>query len=103
VYSPPLPGCASFRPSGRGVLADHHRRLLALCVRTYEIQLSLYARAERTAHSIYLIVRVHDGMVRINQLLRQKAEDNSAGKKTPEVIVVDGRRRESASRRGRLR
>jgi len=65
----------------------------------YENQLLAYNKAENTNHSIYMVIRTTESERQIERLreIQQKCRDR--GERAPDIIVVDGRLQESASRR----
>jgi len=64
----------------------------------YEKQLPIYNRAERTPHSIFLIIITTDSTKSLDELIKFRQSEVSSGKKAPEIVVVDGRIRPSASK-----
>jgi hypothetical protein len=66
--------------------------------RGYTTQLPIYNQAERTHQSIYLVIRTGDSARSIDALRRLRNEGFSRGERAPEIIVVDGRLRPTASR-----
>jgi hypothetical protein len=66
--------------------------------RGYERQLKRYVKAEKARHAFYVIIRVHESEAGINAVLRESKRRKTAGEFGPEVMVVDGRWQESASR-----
>jgi hypothetical protein len=67
-------------------------------VHGYETQLANYNRAENAKSSIYLIVRVSDDDAKIKQVLALEAARRALGENPPEVIIVDARPQQSASK-----
>jgi len=65
----------------------------------YQNQLPAYNRAERTNRSIYLVIRTARSTTQIDRLREIKERCRRTGQEAPELIVVDGRFAESASRR----
>lgn len=65
----------------------------------YEKQLPAYNRAENTNRSIYLVIRTTQFESQIERLFEIHDEREGRGERVPEIIVVDGRLAESASRR----
>lgn len=65
----------------------------------FEKQLPAYNRAEKTNHSIYLIKMTKNNSKKIKNLLKIADEQKANGKRVPEIIVIDGRKQLSASRR----
>jgi hypothetical protein len=61
-------------------------------------QLEIYNRAERTQHSIYLVIRTTESTATIDRLLKIRSEELDKGNRVPNIIVVDGRHRSSASK-----
>jgi hypothetical protein len=67
----------------------------------FETQLPTYEKSESTEESVYLIMRVADGDSGINNVLNLRQERIKEGRKVPEVVVIDARKRRSASKRRR--
>jgi hypothetical protein len=61
-------------------------------------QLEIYNRAERTQHSLYLVIRTTESSAKIDQLLKIRSEELYKGNRVPNIIVVDGRHKPSASK-----
>lgn len=68
-------------------------------IRSYRRQLSAYRDAERGATSIYLIIRTTESIAGIDEVRRLQSEALDSGEEAPQLVVVDGRPRQSASRR----
>jgi len=68
-------------------------------VKGFEKQLPAYNRAERTDRSIYLVIRTTESESQIERLLELEGQHRRSGQRVPEIIVVDGRLAESASKR----
>jgi len=68
-------------------------------VKGFEKQLPAYNRAEKTEHSIYLIIMTKNNSRKIKNLMKIADEQKSKGERVPEIIVIDGRKQLSASRR----
>jgi hypothetical protein len=64
----------------------------------YTNQLPIYNRAERTVHSIFLVIRTTVSEVSIKNLLKLRDDERNAGKRVPEILVVDGRFKKTASK-----
>lgn len=64
----------------------------------FERQLPAYNAAERTDHSIYLIVRTTESVRGINRLVRLARDAEGRRLRVPKILVADGRLRPSASR-----
>lgn len=73
---------------------SNNRKLL----QGFTAQLPTYARAERTEHLIYLVIKVSDTTTALQELERLHSSRIRAGKKAPDIITIDGRIRPSASR-----
>jgi hypothetical protein len=67
----------------------------------FESQLPAYEASESSEESIYVILRVGESTTSINDVMALRDKQISAGKKVPDVVVIDARRVESASRRGK--
>lgn len=64
----------------------------------YESQIQQYADAEGTPNMLFILVD-NGHRIRTNRLIEQYNNDLRAGKKVPEVVIVDANMRESASKR----
>jgi len=64
----------------------------------YEVQLPIYDKAEKSSHSIYLVIRTTESTANIENLNKLRDETVKAGKRAPEIIEIDGRIQESASK-----
>lgn len=64
----------------------------------YEKQLPIYNAAERTEYSIFLIIRTTDSIKALEELIKFKQDEIAAGKRAPEIFVIDGRIFPSASK-----
>jgi len=68
-------------------------------LRGFEVQLPAYEKSEATQESIYLIIRVTEGESAIKDVLALREKRVQEGKKVPEVMVIDARKKPSASKR----
>jgi hypothetical protein len=64
----------------------------------YEKQLPIYDAAERTQYSIFLIIITTDSSKALEDLIKFRSVQIAAGKRAPEIFVVDGRVLPSASK-----
>ena len=64
----------------------------------FETQLPTYDAAEKSDHSIYLSIRTTPHNTGIRKVLKLAAEHRRAGRRVPDVWVVDGRLKPSASK-----
>jgi hypothetical protein len=64
----------------------------------FETQLEIYARAERTSNRVLLVIKVTDSDSAINAVLAAQAKQIQDGSRVPDVKVIDGRKRRSASK-----
>ncbi|WP_338429728.1 hypothetical protein [Synechococcus elongatus] len=64
----------------------------------YEKQLPIYNSAEKTDHSIFLIIRTTESIKALEELIELRKGEISAGKRAPFIFVVDGRLLPSASK-----
>jgi len=64
----------------------------------YEKQLPIYDAAERTQYSIFLIIRTTESIKALEELIIYRKDQVAAGKRAPEIFVVDGRVLPSASK-----
>jgi hypothetical protein len=67
-------------------------------VKGFEKQLPIYDAAEQAYSSFLLVVRVHDSGTNLEKLLEASDTRIRKGQRCPEVLVVDGRPRPSASK-----
>jgi hypothetical protein len=65
----------------------------------FETQLPTYERSEATEDSLYLIMRVSESEAAIRDVLEMREKRVAAGKKVPEIVVIDARPRPAASKR----
>lgn len=68
----------------------------------YSSQLPVYNQAEKTQHSILLVIQTGDHNKKLNRLIDLKLEALSKNMRVPEIITVDGRKIKSASRLRRV-
>jgi hypothetical protein len=66
--------------------------------RGFSEQLPEYNKAERTTHSVYLILRTTLSTGAIDSVLTASSLAKRLGNRSPEVVVVDARRKPSASK-----
>jgi len=64
----------------------------------WEKQLPIYNKAEKTNYSIFLIIRTSDRFKTIEKIQASAMEAEREGRRSPKVIVVDGRPATPASR-----
>jgi hypothetical protein len=62
-----------------------------------EKQLVEYQKAEKTTYSVYLIIMVGDDVDRVQEVLDLVADAKDKGLRVPKVIMIDGRKKPSAS------
>jgi hypothetical protein len=72
-------------------------------VNGFEKQLPEYERSESTDESIYLIMRVTQAESLIKSVLSLRDKKVMEGKKVPQIVVVDARKKVSASKIGKKR
>ena len=65
----------------------------------FENQLPAYNRAEKTDMSIYLIIRTDNNTLKLNRLLKYHESEINKGNRVPDIIIIDGRKQVSASKR----
>ncbi len=65
----------------------------------FEKQLPIYDKAEKSHHSVYLIVMTKNNRTKINKVLAKARTNRAAGLRTPTVLVIDGRKKLSASKK----
>lgn len=73
---------------------SNHGRLL----HGYEKQLKRYNSAENTSASVFLIVRVGDDQTKIDAVLKAREDALNRNEQAPEVVIVDARPQQSASK-----
>ncbi len=64
----------------------------------YTEQLQTYNKAEKTSHSIFLVIQTGFHKKKLENLNRLYKDATSSGNRAPEIIIVDGQRRLSASK-----
>lgn len=67
-------------------------------VRGYTKQLPTYSNAEKSFHNIYLVIRTGISEKTIKTIIELRRKNIAEGKRAPEIIVVDGRLKKSASK-----
>jgi hypothetical protein len=67
-------------------------------VHGYETQLPIYDRAEKTTHSIFLVLQTSDAEEGISRVQKMREDALAHGKRAPLVLVFDARLGESASK-----
>jgi hypothetical protein len=67
-------------------------------VHGFEKQLEEYQKAEKTRHSVYIVIDVGGPANRIDTLKRTIEDAKKDDKRVPEVIFVDGKPKASASK-----
>ena len=65
----------------------------------FEKQLPTYNRAEKTDTSIYLIIKTKENTNKIKEVQDLAQKQKAEGKRSPEIIIIDGMKQVSASRR----
>lgn len=68
-------------------------------IKGYEMQLPAYNRAEKTNTSIYLVIQTKGSRKSIDNLLNKANERRLKGERVPEIILIDGQKQLSASKR----
>jgi hypothetical protein len=68
-------------------------------VKGFTEQLPAYEKSEQTQESILVILRVTESDASIREVLRLREEAVKAGRKVPEVYVIDARPTPAASKR----
>ena len=66
-------------------------------IKGFENQLPAYNKAERTEHSIYLVIQMTDKTERTDNLLKLAESRKNTGERVPDIIVIDGRVKPSHS------
>lgn len=67
----------------------------------YSVQLPAYNSAESATNSVMLIIRTTESANGIERVLELRRDTLNSGMRAPDVVVADGRRRPSASKRKR--
>ena len=68
-------------------------------VKGYKTQLPTYNKAENAKHSIYLVIRTTESQNNLQNLEKERKKMIDNREITPEIIVIDGRKKLSASKR----
>lgn len=68
-------------------------------IKGFHNQLPAYNRAEKTDTSIYLVIQTKQGMKNINRLNNIAEQSRLQGERVPVIIVIDGQKQLSASKR----
>lgn len=68
-------------------------------VKGFEKQLPAYNKAEKTDTSVYLVIQTNKSVATINELKRLREEKIKLKEKVPELILINGLRQISASKR----
>jgi hypothetical protein len=68
-------------------------------VHGYKTQLGVYEEAEKSFESIFLILDVGGLAPKLKTILRAKNDQAARSERTPDIIVVDAKRKPSASKR----
>jgi len=68
----------------------------------FKVQLPIYDKAEKTIHSFYLVIRTTESTKNIDNLNQLRDDAVKEGKIAPEIIIVDGRVQDSASKADKL-
>ncbi|SDG32346.1 hypothetical protein SAMN04487996_117152 [Dyadobacter soli] len=68
-------------------------------IKGFEIQLPTYNKAEKTDTSIFLIIQTKENRKNIDKVLALAESMRNQGQRSPEVIIIDGRKQISASKR----
>lgn len=97
--------------AGRGpvdfkVSSGYHSRVLVevklsantRLVRHFQKQLREYQKAEKTKYAIYMVLLVNGSQRKLEDLMTLAKEAKSKGERIPELIIVDGRPKPSASK-----
>ena len=72
-------------------------------VHGFETQLPAYEESEATEESVYVILRVSQSESSINDVLTLRDKAIREGRRVPDVVVIDARKLEPASKRGKRR
>lgn len=81
------------------ILFELKKSLHSDIVSGYTEQLKIYQKSENAYQAFYLILRMTDKSTKIDEVLRIEEENNKKGLKTPIVVIIDARLKESASKR----
>jgi len=64
----------------------------------YITQLPIYSKSERSTYSIYLIIQTKESTKAIESVFRLHNEESFKGNRVPEIMLVNGQKRPSASK-----
>lgn len=64
----------------------------------YTKQLPIYDKAEKSSYSIYLVIRTKESTANIENLMELRQKTLKEGKRAPDIVVIDGRLQDSASK-----
>jgi hypothetical protein len=67
-------------------------------VHGFTTQLPIYDAAEKSIHSILLVIRVNESLTAINTILDLRNAALKDGKRVPDIVIIDGRKQASASK-----
>lgn len=81
------------------VLFELKKSLHSDIVGGYTNQLKVYQKSQDAFHAFYIILRMTDKSSKIDKVLEIESERNKKREKTPTVVIVDARLKESASKR----
>jgi hypothetical protein len=81
------------------ILVEVKKSINADLLHGFETQLPAYEQSEATQESIYLIMRVSEGESAMKDVLALREKKMEEGKKVPDVVVIDARKKPSASKR----
>lgn len=65
----------------------------------FQEQLPAYNKSEKTNTSVYLIIQTSNNERKIKNLLKIAEKETKGNKRVPEIIIIDGRKQVSASKR----
>jgi hypothetical protein len=65
----------------------------------YVNQLDVYQKSENAFHAFYVVLRMTTKSSKIDEILEIERVRNEKGERTPDIIIVDARLKESASKR----
>jgi hypothetical protein len=65
----------------------------------YVKQLPIYNAAEKTEYSVFLVIRNSESVLGLEDVKKLQGEQRKAGRRTPEIFIIDGRIKPSASKK----
>lgn len=75
------------------------KRSTGSVVHGYEKQLEVYKKAAKTDEAIFMVIDYGDGDAKIGRIQQIRSERAEKGERVSDIIIVDARKKESASKR----